>query len=54
VNGRQTGDGDRVTGGRRLWSALTSPRWRWTLFLEVGAVIVLAAWPTTTESRSPP
>jgi len=53
VNDRQTEDGDRTAGGRRLWSTFTSPRWRWAFFLEVGAVVVLAAWlgPGKTPAR---
>ncbi len=43
-----------VTSEASFWSRMTSPRWRWSLFIAVGAILILAAWlglgktPTTT------
>jgi len=37
-----------------FWHRVTSPRWRWTLFVGVGGILILTAWlglgktPTTT------
>jgi|CXWL01.1.fsa_nt_gi hypothetical protein len=30
--------------GDTFWSRVTSPHWRWTLFVGVGAVLILTAW----------
>ena len=33
-----------VTSEAGFWRRITFPRWRWSLFIAVGAILILAAW----------